>query len=136
MLKAVKGKFYECSGSECWVVEREIKQRMSVSKIRRMCGVKREDWTMNKNVRCIAHNWQNERKNTEMVGACSREKMEAVRVAIRMNVKGRREIPKNIWSDKMENDMKAACVCIRDIEDRDKWILRTRLNRTKELERS
>jgi len=48
---------------------------------------------------------------------------------LRTNVQGRREgeISKKRWLDTTESDMRAAGVCIGDVDDRYKWTSRTRV---------
>jgi len=48
---------------------------------------------------------------------------------MRTNVEGkrRRGRPKKRWLDTIENDMRAAGVCVKDVEDRDELRCRTRV---------
>jgi len=61
------------------------------------------------------------------------EEMEIVKVVMTINVVGKRERgkPKKRWLDTIESDMRAARVCVKDVENRDKRTSRTRVTHPK-----
>jgi len=66
-----------------------------------------------------------------------RMETKAIRMVMKMNIekKREREKSKKKWLDTTENDMRAAGVCVGDVEDRDKWSSRTRVTDHKWLGR-
>lgn len=72
-----------------------------------------------------------------MVWACdeARGNKKKSRVVIKMNVEGKRGRPKKRWLDTIENDMRSFGMCIEDMENREKWMFRTKVADLKQLER-
>jgi len=60
-----------------------------------------------------------------------REEMEVVRTVMIINVEGRRGKLKKWWLNTIESDMRAAGVCPRDVEGRDKCSSKTRVSDSK-----
>jgi hypothetical protein len=57
-----------------------------------------------------------------------REEINAVRIVIKINEKSGKGKPKKRWLDTIENDMRAVDVCVGDVENLDKWRIRTRMS--------
>lgn len=106
-------------GSEYWAVDKKIEHRMSVTEtkmLRRMSGVSRKrgkEMNMEEEVALIVDKTRVNILKWFGHVTMRREKSEALRAVIEMNIEGSRirRRPKKRWLDMIKNDMRTVGVC-------------------------